>query len=247
VGGLVAWRAEKRADVLDFYREFAASAPDELGINCLFLSAPPLPFVPEELHFQPIVAVGGAYAGSLEEGQAAVAALHEFGPPDLDLLGPIPYVALQQMFDAGFPAGVRSYWKAGYFTELTDAIISTYVEQTAAIPSPMTLVECQTLGGAFARGADDTAFGNRNAGFLYNVVGAWLDPAEDDRQIAWARSFAEAMRPNETGGVYVNYLSADGQDRVKAAYGDERYARLQAVKAKYDPDNVFQGNQNIRP
>ncbi len=247
VGGLVAWRAEKRADVLPFYREFAATAPNELGLNCLFLSAPPLPFVPEELHFQPIVAVGGAFAGTIEEGQAAVAALHEFGPPDLDMLGPIPYTVLQQMFDAGYPAGIRTYWKSGYIDELDDAAIDTYVEQTAGIPSPMTLVECQALGGAFADHAEDTAFGNRDAPFLYNVVGAWMDPAEDEAQVAWVRSFAEAMRPHETGGVYVNYLTDEGQDRVEAAYGPERYARLQAVKAKYDPDNLFRGNQNIQP
>ncbi|MDQ1373484.1 MAG: hypothetical protein QOJ09_822 [Actinomycetota bacterium] len=247
VGGLVAWKAEKREDVLGFYREFTASIPDDVGINCLFLSAPPLPFVPEELHFQPIVAIGGVHAGSIEEGQAAVAALHEFGPPDLDLLGPMPYVMLQQMFDAGFPAGIRSYWKSGYLPELTDAAIATYVEQTAAIPSPMTLVECQVLGGGFAKGGDDTAFGNRDAKFLYNVVGAWMDPSEDDEQIAWARSFQQAMAPHETGGVYVNYLNEEGQDRVEAAYGPERYARLQAVKSKYDPDNVFHLNQNIQP
>jgi hypothetical protein len=247
VGGLVAWRAEKRADVLRFYRDFAASAPVELGLNCLFLSAPPLPFVPEELHFQPIVAIGGAYAGSIEDGQQAIAALHEFGPPDLDLFGPMPYAFMQQMFDAGFPAGIRSYWKAGYMAELTDATLDTYVEQTAAIPSPMTLVECQTLGGAFASNAEDTAFGNRDAAFLYNVVAGWTDPAQDDAQVAWARSFAEAMRPHETGGVYVNYLTDEGQDRIEAAYGAERYARLQAVKAKYDPDNLFRGNQNIQP
>jgi FAD/FMN-containing dehydrogenase len=247
VGGLVAWRAEKRADVLAFYREFVASAPYELGINCLFLSAPPLPFVPEELHFQPIVAMGGAYAGSIEEGQEAVAALHEFGPPDLDMMGPIPYTMLQQMFDAGFPAGLRSYWKSGYLGQLTDAAMATYVAQTEGMPSPMTLVECQALGGAFADNGEDTAFGNRDAAFLYNIVGGWMDPSEDDKQIAWARSFADAMRPHETGGVYVNYLTDEGQDRVKAAYGAERYARLQAVKAKLDPDNVFHGNQNIQP
>jgi FAD/FMN-containing dehydrogenase len=247
VGGLVAWRAERRADVMRFYREFMASAPNELGLNCLFLSAPPLPFVPEELHFQPIVALGGAYAGSIEDGLAVTSPLKEFGPPDLDLLGPMPYAALQQMFDAGFAAGIRSYFKSGYLAELTDAAIDTYVERTEAIPSPMTLVECQALGGAFAEHAEDTAFGNRDAPFLYNVVGAWMDPSQDDEQVAWARAFAEAMRPHETGGVYVNYLNDEGQDRVEAAYGAERYARLQAVKAKYDPDNLFHGNQNIRP
>ena len=248
VGGLCAWRAEKRDEILRFYREFVASAPDELGLNCLCLSAPPLPFVPEELHFQPIVALGGAYAGGIEEGMAAVAAIKELGPPDLDLLGPIPYAALQQMFDAGFAAGIRSYWKSGYLSELTDAAIDTWVERSESIPSPMTLLECQRLGGAFSRSADDTAFGNRDATFLYNIVAAWMDPAEDDKQVAWARSFYEAMAPHETGGVYVNYLTGEeGQDRVKAAYGAERYARLQAVKAKYDPDNLFHGNQNIQP
>ena len=247
VGGLVAWRAEKRADVLRFYREFGASAPVELGINCFCLSAPPLPFVPEEMHFQPIVAIGGAYAGSIEEGQQAIAALHEFGPPDLDLYGPMPYVALQQMFDAGFPAGTRSYWKSGYLGELTDAAIDTWVERTTDVPSPMTLLELQTLGGAFSANAEDTAFGNRDAAYLYNIVAAWGDPTQDDEQVAWARATSDAMRPHETGGVYVNYLTEEGQDRVKAAYGPERYARLQAVKAKYDPDNLFHGNQNIQP
>jgi FAD/FMN-containing dehydrogenase len=246
VGGLMAWQAEKRRDVLEFYREFVRTMPDELGLNCLFLSAPPLPFIPAELHFQPIVAIAGCYAGAIEEGQAATAALHEFGPPDVDLIGPMPYVALQQMFDDGFPRGIRTYWKAGYLPELSDGAVDAYVEQTAAIPSPMTLIECQVLGGAFAA-SNDSAFGNRDAAFLYNIVAAWTDPSEDDTQVAWARSMYEAMRPHETGGVYVNYLTDEGQDRVKAAYGPERYARLQAVKAKYDPENVFRGNQNIQP
>ncbi len=247
-GGLIAYHIDRAAEVLALYRDFVATAPADLGLNCLFVTAPPLPFVPEHLQFQPIVAIVVCWAGDIDEGAALVAPLRAFGEPALDLLGPIPYCVLQQMFDDGFPAGRRSYWKAGYLGEVTDGAIDTYVANTSPVPSPFSIVECQALGGAFAHEPDGgTAFAHRDAAFVYNVIACWEGPEHDESQIAWARSFDEAMRPHATGGVYVNYLGDEGTDRVRAAYGPERYARLVAVKAKHDPHNVFRLNQNINP
>jgi hypothetical protein len=245
-GGLAAFPRARAAEVVDAYRELVAASPSDLGLNCLFLTAPPLPFVPPEVQFTPIVAIGVCHAGDPAEGERLAAPIRALGPV-LDLLGPIPYTALQQMFDDGFGPGHRSYWKSGYLAEGTDAAAAAVIEGANASPSPLSLVELQALGGAVPAGADSSAFGNRDAAFIYNIVGLWDGAEADGEQIAWTRGFFESMERHGTGGAYVNYLSGDDQGRIRSAFGDERYERLARVKKAYDPDNVFHLNQNIAP
>ena len=246
-GGIVAFPAARGAEVLAAYRDFVASGNPELGLNCLFLTAPPLPFVPPDVQLTPIVAVGICWAGDPSRGDGLVAPIRALGPV-LDVLGPIPYVALQQMFDEGFGPGHRSYWKSGYLAELSDAAIADIVAGAATALSPLTIVECQALGGAIPAGAAGSAFGSRDAAYLYNVVSVWDDAAADAEQIAWTRGLFDKLERHATGGTYVNYLANDATpDLVRAAFGEERYRRLAAVKKTYDPGNVFRLNQNISP
>jgi FAD/FMN-containing dehydrogenase len=155
---------------------------------------------------------------------------------------------MQTILDELQPPGRRSYWKSGYLTELTDDAITAGVSVAAEARSPFNIAELVLWGGAVARiGVNDCAFGERDGRFLYNAVSTWENPAEDEQNIPWARAFHDAMQPFATGGVYVNFLSDEGADRVRAAYGDEKFARLAKIKAEYDPDNLFALNQNIPP
>ncbi len=244
-GGLLAYPAQRAAEVFRAYRDVVESN-DEIGLNLLFLTAPPLPFVPPEMQFTPIIGISVCWCDDPAMGESIIEPLRAIGPA-LDLVGPMPFVALQQMFDAGFGPGKRSYWKSGYLSRLDDATISSFIESATAIPSPFSIVECQPLGGAVARLASNSACGNRDAAYLYNVVAAWEEPSNDDAQVAWARDFHLNMSQHATGGVYVNYLTSDEAERVTEAYGDNRFRRLAHVKATYDPTNMFHRNQNIEP
>lgn len=247
-GGISAFPAARAREVVPAYRDWVAQTDSTLGANLLFLTAPPLPFVPPEIQFTPIIAVAACWDGDLSRGDELVAPIRDLGP-GIDLFGAMPYTALQQMFDAGHPAGRRNYWKSGYLQELDEAAIAALIRGTQAMSSPFSLVECQALGGVVdSFGPEHSAFGNREASFLYNIVAQWEDPAHDREQISWAREFFNEMETHGTGGVYVNYLTGEeGRQRVRAAYGEERYRRLVEVKQAYDPENVFHLNQNIQP
>jgi FAD/FMN-containing dehydrogenase len=199
---------------------------------------------------QPLVAVAVCYAGPIEQGQQAVAPLRAFGPPAIDLVGPIPYTALQRMFDATAPRGIRSYWKTAYLDDLADPVIGTLVEHARQLGSlsPFSAVHLHHAEGVFRRATDgQAAFGRRDARFILNIVGLWPEPSQDEVHISWVRGFWEAVAPRAGGGAYLNFLGDEGTDRVRAAYGPERYDRLADLKARYDPGNVFRLNQNIRP
>jgi FAD/FMN-containing dehydrogenase len=247
VAGPVFWRMEDSPEVLRFYRDWVASAPDELMTIVVHRKAPPLPFVPEEFHGEPVVAVVCCYAGPVEEGQNVVRPLKEFGTPILDLCVPKSFLAHQAMFDPSFPHYRWYYFKACDLAELTDDVIDLTVEHSLRIQSPLTAFPIWQMGGAVSRvGEDDSAFGGRKAGFTYNI-GACTETAEgfeDERQ--WVRDFWSALAPYHLG-VYVNFLGDEGQDRVRESYGDAKYARLQKLKRRYDPDNFFRINQNIPP
>jgi FAD/FMN-containing dehydrogenase len=189
------------------------------------------------------------YSGPVNEGEELVAPIKRFGQPLADTIGPKPFAAHQQFLDAGQPFGRRYYWKSDYFDALPEAADGTIIAHANAIASPHSAVLCMHLGGAAARRpAGETAVGNRTAEYILNMQGAWEQPAEDDAHIAWARDFWSAMRPFSSGGTYVNFLTQDAdEERLRAAYGPELYAGLARVKAKYDPDNLFRSNQNIRP
>jgi FAD/FMN-containing dehydrogenase len=240
---------EDAPDVLRFYREFIADAPDELTTIFELSVAPPVPFLPEEVHGKPVVMVGACYAGSPDEGAEVVRPLKQFGRPIADLLEPKPYTALQSMFDPFVPHGWHRYWKSVELPALTDGAIETLVEHHSAVTSPKSYCIVFQLGGALARvGEDATAFSQRDAAHNVNVNAVWTeDDPDGERHVAWARGYFDAMQPHAGGRVYVNFLGEEGADRVRQAYGAGTYDRLVELKRAYDPTNFFRLNQNIAP
>jgi FAD/FMN-containing dehydrogenase len=248
LAGVLAWPMDEAGDVLRFFRDFVADAPDEVGIMANLRPAPALPVYPDELHGRPIVSLIVCYAGPIHDGEKLLRPLREFRAPAVDSVGPTPYVAHQALFDPAYPHGRHYYWKAWKLPPLTDTAVDVIVEQAAAITSPLSAIPIFTLGGAVARvGEDATAFTGRSAAHDINFVASWLpDDSEPERHKAWARAAWEAMRPFAQG-VYVNFMSDEPGPHVQVAYGDRKYARLAALKSKYDPSNVFRFNQNIAP
>ena len=240
---------EDAREVLAFYREFIAAAPDELTTIFELSVAPPAPFLPEDVHGKPIVMVGACYAGAPEDGIEVVRPLKEFGNPLVDLLEPKLYTALQSMFDPSVPHGWHRYWKSVELPALTDDVIDTLVEHASAQTSPKSYCIVFQLGGALARAREDeTAFSQRDATYNVNINAVWTeDDPEGERHVAWARDFFSAMQPHAGGRVYVNFLGDEGAKRVRQAYGDRQYERLVELKRAYDPTNFFRLNQNIEP
>ena len=239
---------EDAPEVLCFYRDLAAAAPDELTTIFDLSTAPPVPFLPEEVHGKPVVMLGACYAGSPEDGAEVVRPLKEFGRPIADLLEPKPYTDLQSMFDPLVPHGWHRYWKSVELPPLGDAAIDTLVEHASAFTSPRSYCIVFQLGGALGRvGEGDTAFGQRGAAHNVNINAVWTEEDEEaDRHIGWARGFFDALEPHAGDRVYVNFLGDEGADRVRQAYG-ANYERLVELKRAYDPSNLFRLNQNIAP
>ena len=245
--GVVFYDGERAAEILRFYREFAAEAPDELTTMVNLLIAPPAPFLPEEWHGRKLVALLGCYAGDVEEGTKAMAPLQELGDPVADLIGPMPFLEMQGMLDGLWPQGTQTYMKAGYLRELDDAAIEAAVSGHRSA-SASSEVHVQHFGGAVARvGAGDSAFAERQAPFVLNVLGVSHEEGNFESQVDWAQKAYAAFEPSLTGGAYINFLSAEGEERIRDAYGAENFARLQTLKDRYDPTNVFHRNQNIPP
>jgi hypothetical protein len=195
-----------------------------------------------------VAVVAAAYSGSVEDGERAIRPLKEFGTPIQDMLGPLPYVAQQSMLDAALPPNLHNYWKGDFLAELSDTVINTIVEHVARVPSPRSLALLFPVNGVARRvPVEATAFPHRVAGIQLGIYSVWDEPAQADENIAWARRFWSAVQPFASGHVYVNELSADeGEDRVRLAFG-VNYARLTHIKAKYDPDNLFRLNANVKP
>jgi FAD/FMN-containing dehydrogenase len=250
IGGLTLYPLSRGAAVLRHFRELTEGTPDELTMMAAFITAPPAPFVPEHLQGKPVVAIALCWAGDLEEGQRWVRPVKSFGPPAADVIGPMPYPALQSMMDGGAPPGQHNYWKSAYLSRISDEAIDRILEHASRMRSPFSQVHLHQLGGAVSRvPAESTAVAHRDAAFAINIIGMWSEPSagEAETHTRWAREFSEAMAPHTTGGVYVNFLGNEGEERVRAAYGARTYGRLTEVKGKYDPENVFRLNQNIRP
>jgi FAD/FMN-containing dehydrogenase len=247
LGGPLYFALEDGPEVLRFYRDFIADAPDELTTILNLRPAPPLPFIPQEFHGQPVVGVAVCWAGELERGRAVLEPLRRCATPLVDAVTPRPYVDLQQLFNPAVPHGWHYRWRSWELPPLTDAAIDTLVDRAARITSPRSYIIVFQLGGAVARG-DDTAFAQRDAAHDVNINAVWLegDP-EADRHVQWVRDTYAALEPHSGGRVYVNFLEDEGQDRVRAAYGPARHDRLKALKRRYDPDNLLRGNQNISP
>ena len=243
MGGLAAYPFSAARDVVRFFRDFAASLPDELSVLGALIHAP-------DGSGTKLAAISVCHAGDLDAGGRAVAALKRFGSPVMDEIGPMPYSAVNMMFDAGFPKGALNYWKSNFLAALPDDAIDTMIERFAACPSPMSALLLEHFHGAATRvGPTETAFPHRSPGYNLLVVGEWMDAGRNGANVGWVRESYAAMAGHFTSGRYVNYLNTDDikeRESIDAAFGPNG-PRLREVKRRYDPDNVFHLNQNIRP
>jgi FAD/FMN-containing dehydrogenase len=247
LAGLIVFPANQATAVLENYRKYVAAIPDEMNIWVVMRKAPPLPFLPEEVHGRNVVVLALFYAGDEQTGQALVEPLRSFGNPYGEHVGVMPFTAWQKAFDPLLTPGARNYWKSHNFTELSDQAVATLIDYAGRLPSDPSEIFIGLLGGQTSRiAADSTAYAQRDAQFVMNVHIRWEDAQDDQRCIAWAREFFNAAAPYATGGVYINFMTEEEGDRVKAAYG-AGYQRLARLKEKYDPGNLFRLNQNIRP
>ncbi len=247
LAGLVVHPFSRAKELLAGFRSFTATAPDELTAWVVMRKAPPLPFLPPEVHGKEILVFAACYVGDAEEGLKALAPLRALGQPIADVIGPAPFVAWQTALDPLLTPGARNYWKSHDLRELGDAAIDVLLDSVRRLPSPECEVFIGTLGGAIGRvPADATAYSRRDVRLFVNVHTRWTDRTQDAECIRWARSLFAALTPYATGGVYVNFMPEDEAQRVQGAYGSN-WERLAKVKAKYDPGNLFRLNQNIRP
>ncbi len=249
LGGMLLHPGDRAREVLAFWRDFMADAPDCVGSGVALITAPPADFVPEPARGKPAVGVIVLCTGPVEEAERIIAPLREFGPPVVDLLQPMPYVAVQQLIDAANPAGMHNYWSADFLEGLPDEAIDALVSHAQPAPSPLAQVIVVAGGGALARVDEEaTAFGQRQAPFNVHYLTMWPPvPDLDQPNIDWTRHLVAALKPWTSGNAYLNYIGDEGLIRVEAAYGPTKYARLREIKRAWDPTNVFQHNQNIPP
>src|SRR5438067_4645470 len=235
MGGLVAYPMAQAKEALRLFRDLTAAAPDEMASDIVLITMP---------DGTPVVGMVVCYTGPSEDGERLLRPLKTFTPIVMDALGPISYIAAQRLVDGFYPKGLQNYWKSSFLGEISDGVIDTIVHFCTNRPSPMChgLIEHQ-LGGAVSRiGHDETAFNHRSVEYSFMSIGQCADPSEAEACVRWAREFWQAIQPYATGGVYVNYLGQEadeGNDRIKAAYGPEKYQKLVALKTKYDPTNMF--------
>jgi FAD/FMN-containing dehydrogenase len=247
LSGLIVHPFAKAGELFGKYRRFTAEAPDELTCWAVLRKAPPLPFLPTEIHGKEVMVFAACYAGDIEAGRRAIAPLQSFGQPIADVIAPHPFAGWQAAFDPLLTPGARNYWKSHDFAQLGDAAVKVILDYAGRLPSPECEIFVAHVGGAMSRIAKDaTAYPYRDAHFILNVHTRWRDPAQDNECVQWARSFFKDTAPHATGGVYVNFMPEDETDRVKSAYGPN-FDRLAALKVKYDPENLFRLNQNIAP
>jgi len=247
LSGLIVFPFARAKSVLTQFARFAETMPDDLTVWMVTRKAPPLPFLPKDVHGKEIVALALCYAGDPAEGEKLIQPLREFSKAHGEHVGVQPYTAWQQAFDPLLTKGARNYWKSHNFTKLSDGAIDVIVEYAGKLPSPQTEIFVGTLGGQTARLAPGAmAYSSRDAKYVMNVHGRWESAAEDQRCIAWAREFFAKSKPFASAGAYINFLTEEETDRIAFAYG-ATYKRLVDLKKKYDPTNFFRMNQNIKP
>jgi len=248
LAGLVVHPGSDARMVLQGYRSALRSAPDELTCYAVLRKAPPLPFLPPEIHGKEVLILAMCYAGDPKQGQRALAPLRALGHPIADVVGPVPYVAWQQAFDPLLTPGRRNYWKSHDLLELGDGAIDVLLAHLDHLPSPECELFIAQLGGAINRvGPGATAYPHRDIQFVINIHTRWGEVSQDHRCIGWARGLFNQLAPHATGGVYVNFMPEDEAQRVsRGAYGGN-YQRLAQLKARYDPTNLFRRNRNIVP
>jgi len=247
LAGLIVHPYDDPVSLFKQYREVVSKAPDELTVWVVLRKAPPLPFLPAEVHGTSVFVLAAVYSGDIKEGEKAMAPLRKIGKPIADVIGPHKFAEFQQAFDPLLTPGLRNYWKSHDFTDLSDGLIETMAEQARHLPTDHCEIFIGNLGAAVSRvPANATAYTHRDVRFIMNVHTRWESPSQDKTCIAWARKLFDDTAKYATGGVYVNFMPNDEQERVAAAYG-VNYERLVALKKKYDPDNLFRLNQNIHP
>ena len=245
--GPIFYAGDRAEEIMHFYRDFARNLPDELGTLVNLITAPPAPFLPEDWHGKKLIGLVGCCSGDPAEGMKALQPIRDLGDPVADLVGPMPYVQMQSLLDALWPKGTQAYMKAGYFRELDDHAIETMARFHQNATSPSSEIHIQHFGGAIARvGENETACGERQAPFVLNVIASTHEPSGLETHIDWAQQLYAAIEPSLTGGAYINFLSSEGEDRVQAAYGPEKFARLRALKDRYDPTNLFHSTRTSR-
>jgi FAD/FMN-containing dehydrogenase len=245
--GPTLWHIEQAEEVLRWYRQFIPQAPEDLCGLFVFLVVPPGPPFPEHLHGKTMCGVVWCYAGPLEEAEEAFRPIRQFGPPALDLVGPMPLPTLNSLFDPLVPPGLQQYWTGDFINELSDEAIALHVRYGEKTPTMLSTTLLFPVDGAVHRvGKDETAFSYRDATWSATINGVDPDPANNERIISWTKEYGEALHPYSAGGAYVNFMMDEGQERVKATYRDN-YERLVAIKNEYDPTNLFRANQNIKP
>ena len=246
-GGPMFFELEDAGDVIRFYRDFIVDAPEKFGGFPAFQIAPPLPFIPENRHGETFLAFVACWAGPLAEGEKVLKPLHDVAPVVAEHVGPMPYPALNAAFDPLYPPGLQHYWKANFVKELTDDAIEAHLAHGPKVPVVNSTVHIYSINGACHRVAPDaTAFAYRDATFATVIAGMWPDPAANEANIKWVRDYYDATAPLSEEGGYINFMAEDDQSRIKANYKGN-YDRLVDVKRKYDPDNLFHLNQNIKP
>jgi FAD/FMN-containing dehydrogenase len=246
-GGPIFYELDRAGDLFRLYREVIADAPEQLGCFPAIQIAPPLPFIPEERHGTTLALFVACWAGDPDKGEEVLKPFRDLAPSVAEMVGPMPYPALNSAFDDLYPVGLRHYWKASFAKELTDEAIDAHVEHGAKVPAMTSTVHVYPINGACHRVEPDaTAFAYRDASFATVIVGGWPDPADDEQNSAWVRDYYDAIAPHSEEGGYINFMSGDDQDRIRANYRGN-YDRLQQVKRQHDPDNLFRHNQNIAP
>jgi FAD/FMN-containing dehydrogenase len=244
-GGPILYQLADAAEVLRWYRDFIITSPDELNGYFAFLTVPPAPPFPENLHMKKMCGIVWCYTGA--NGEGTFEHIRAFKKAVLDLVAPIPHPALQSMFDGLYPPGLQWYWRADFVNQLSDEAIGQHIYFAERLPSMHSTMHLYPINGVASRvGAHDTAWSYRDANWAQVMVGVDPDPANKEQIIAWAKGYFDALHPYSAGGAYVNFMMDEGEDRVKATYR-ANYERLVEIKTKYDPTNLFRINQNIKP
>jgi hypothetical protein len=241
------WELEDATEVIQWYRDFITTAPEDINGFLAFLVVPPVPHFPEHLHNKTMCGIVWCYIGEMEHAEEVFKSIRNFKPPALDLVGPMPHTAVQSMFDPIYPPGLQWYWKADFVNELSDEAIALYVKYGSELPTMHSAIHLYPINGAAHRvGKNETAWSYRDATWAQVIVGVDPEPSNKDIIMAWAKESWDALHPYSAGGAYVNFMMDEGEERIKATYRNN-YERLVAIKNSYDPTNLFRVNQNIRP
>jgi len=247
IGGPTLWTLEHATKVMKWYREFIATAPDDLNGFFAFLTVPPAPPFPENLHLKKMCGVVWCYTGPEKDAERVFKPIREFGPPALYGIHAMPHPMLQSAFDAPYPPGLQWYWRADFVKELSDEAIALHVKHGSDVPTMHSTMHLYPIDGAAHRvGKNETPWSYRDATWAEVIVGVDPDPANTKRITEWTKTYWDALHPYSAGGAYVNFMMDEGEERIKATYRDN-YTRLASIKKKYDPTNLFRVNQNIKP